>query len=131
MEPVSGQDDRERERHARDGVWLPAGGGSPQLGAFPAVGIHQRPGVKGAWPYAPCRPRPTAGWQIAEADQGRNGHYRSRTEAEPDKQMTAISADRQSVVADKRRNGRYRSRTRTVARITDRVEAKPGQPKDL
>jgi len=36
--------------------------------------------------------------------------------AEPDKQMAAISADRQSVVADKRRNGRYRSRTRTVAR---------------
>jgi hypothetical protein len=25
MEPVRGQDDRKRERHAMDGVWLPAG----------------------------------------------------------------------------------------------------------
>ena len=25
LQPVRGQDDRKRERHARDGVWLPAG----------------------------------------------------------------------------------------------------------
>jgi hypothetical protein len=105
--------------------------GSPQLGAFPAVGIRQGPGSRGHGLMPPCRPRPTAGWQIAEADQGRNGHYRSRTEAEPDKPMAAISANRQSVITDKRRNGRNRSRTRTVARTTDRVEAKTDQPKDL
>jgi hypothetical protein len=29
MEPVRGQDDRKRERHAMDGVWLPAGGRQP------------------------------------------------------------------------------------------------------
>jgi hypothetical protein len=29
MEQVRGQDDRKRERHAMDGVWLPAGGGQP------------------------------------------------------------------------------------------------------
>ena len=72
----------------------------------------------GLFPLGP--PPFTAGGQIASVGK-----------AEPDKQMAAISADRQSVIADKRRNGRYRSRTRTVARITDRVEAKPGQPKDL
>jgi hypothetical protein len=32
---VSGQDDRERERHARDGVWLPAGGERPAARGFP------------------------------------------------------------------------------------------------
>ena len=31
----------------------------PEPGAFPAVGIHQRPGVKGAWPYAPLPPPPS------------------------------------------------------------------------
>jgi hypothetical protein len=25
LQPVRGQDDRKRERHAMDGVWLPAG----------------------------------------------------------------------------------------------------------
>ena len=31
----------------------------PQPGAFPTVGIHLRPGVKGAWPYAPLPPPPS------------------------------------------------------------------------
>ena len=35
MEPVRGQDDRTRERHARDGVWLPAGGENPRARGFP------------------------------------------------------------------------------------------------
>ena len=35
MEPVRGQDDRKRERHARDGVWLPAGGENPGARGFP------------------------------------------------------------------------------------------------
>jgi hypothetical protein len=47
--------------------------GSPQRGVFPTVGIRQRPGVKGAGPFAPLPPPPTAGWQIAIADQGGTG----------------------------------------------------------
>ena len=35
MEPVRGQDDRKRERHARDGVWLPAGERRPEARGFP------------------------------------------------------------------------------------------------
>jgi len=46
----------------------------PELGAFPTVGINQRPGVKGAGPFAPLPPPPTTGGQIAIADR-----------AEPDK----------------------------------------------
>jgi len=61
-------------------------------------------------------PPSTAGGQIANVGK-----------AEPDKQMAAISANRQSAIADKRRNGRNRSRARTAAR----VEAKTDQPKDL
>jgi hypothetical protein len=46
---------------------------TPESGAFPTVGIRQRPGVKGAGPFAPLPPPPTAGWQIAQADQGGTG----------------------------------------------------------
>jgi len=35
MEPVRGQDDRKRERHAMDGVWLPTGGENPGARGFP------------------------------------------------------------------------------------------------
>jgi len=52
--------------------WMACGSrpvkGSPERGAFPTVGIHQWPGVKGAGPFAPLPPPPTAGWQIATAD---------------------------------------------------------------
>ena len=52
--------------------WMACGSrpvkGSPERGAFPTVGIHQWPGVKGAGPFAPLPPPPTAGWQIAAAD---------------------------------------------------------------
>jgi hypothetical protein len=50
----------------------------PERGAFPTVGIHQRPGVKGAGPFAPLPPPPTAGWQIAIADQGGTGSSQSQ-----------------------------------------------------
>ena len=52
--------------------WMACGSrpvkGSPERGAVPTVGIHQRPGVKGVGPFAPLPPPPTAGWQIATAD---------------------------------------------------------------
>ena len=83
---------------------------SPQLGAFPAVGIPPRSGgqigiwtgliipapiwregmdspsgceimddvTKGARPYAPLPPPPTAGWQIAPAAQGGTGSNRTQ-----------------------------------------------------
>ncbi len=35
LEPVRGQDDRKRELHARDGVWLPAGGRRPAARGCP------------------------------------------------------------------------------------------------
>ena len=57
----------------------------PEPGACPTAGIHQWPGVKGAGPFAPLPPPPTAGWQIAQADQGGTGqakisNHRSRPE---------------------------------------------------
>ena len=42
MKPVNGQDDRERQRHARDGVWRPAGEGQPAARGLP--GSRQKPG---------------------------------------------------------------------------------------
>jgi len=72
MEPVRGQDDRKRERHAMDGVWLPAGGRRPGARGFPGSRHTPRPGVKGAWPYAPLPPPPS----------GRLANHISRQRAE-------------------------------------------------
>jgi hypothetical protein len=72
MEPVRGQDDRKRERHARDGVWLPAGERRPGARGFPGSRHTPRPGVKGAWPYAPLPPPPN----------GRLANHISRQRAE-------------------------------------------------
>jgi hypothetical protein len=69
MEPVRGQDDRKRERHAMDGVWLPAGGRQPDTRGLPDSRHTPRPGVKGAGPFAPLPTPPTGGWQIAPADR--------------------------------------------------------------
>jgi hypothetical protein len=45
MEPVRGQDDRKRERHAMDGVWLPAGGRRPRARGFPGSRHTPGPGI--------------------------------------------------------------------------------------
>ena len=45
----------------------------PEHGAFPAVGIHQGQGLRGHGLMPPYRPRQAAGWQIPQADSGRNG----------------------------------------------------------
>jgi len=45
----------------------------PQPGAFPTVGINPGQGSRGHGLMPPCRPRQAAGWQIAQADSGRNG----------------------------------------------------------
>jgi hypothetical protein len=45
MEPVRGQDDRKRELHARDGVWLPAGGRRPGARGFPGSRHTLGPGI--------------------------------------------------------------------------------------
>ena len=45
LQPVRGQDDRKRERHARDGVWLPAGGRRPGARGFP--GSRHTPKARG------------------------------------------------------------------------------------
>jgi len=46
---------------------------TPQLGAFPTVGIRQGPGIAKGEAFSPlARPRQAAGWQITEADSGRN-----------------------------------------------------------
>jgi len=76
MEPVRGQDDRKRERHAMDGVWLPAGGRQPDTRGFPDSRHTPRPGVKGAGPFAPLPTPPTGGWQIASADRVGTGSIR-------------------------------------------------------
>ena len=66
MKPVNGQDDRERERHARDGVWLPAGGEQPAARGLP--GSRHTPKARdcqggGLFPLGP--PPSTTGGQIA------------------------------------------------------------------
>ena len=108
-EPVRGQDDRKRERHARDGVWLPAGGSNPRARGFP----DSRPTPRardcqggGLFPLGP--PPPTASWLIAIADQGRN---RSNTNPTP----------------------KYASRWRSSARVRARIRPqdpgmRPQQP---
>ena len=46
----------------------------PQPGAFPTAGINLRPGIAKGEAFSPlARPRQAAGWQIAQADSGRNG----------------------------------------------------------
>ncbi len=74
MEPVRGQDDRKRERHARDGVWLPAGGGQSAARGLPGSQHTPRPGIAKGEAFSPlARRRQAAGWQIAIADNGRHG----------------------------------------------------------
>ena len=57
MEPVSGQDDRERERHARDGVWLPAGEGQPAARGLPGSRHTPRPGIAKGEAFSPLARR--------------------------------------------------------------------------
>ena len=57
MESVRGQNDRKRERHAMDGVWLPADGEPPVTRSLPGSRHTPGPGVKGAGPFAPLPPR--------------------------------------------------------------------------
>ena len=92
MEPVRGQDDRKRERHAMDGVWLPAGGRRPGARGFPGSRHTLGPGIVKGEAFSPLTrrrspqvgktPLPTrrnriSAWpiyrQIAQADSGRNG----------------------------------------------------------
>jgi len=80
-ESVRGQDDRKRERHAMDGVWLPADGDPSVARGFPGSRYKPRPGVKGAGPYAPLPPPLTAGGQNASVYQ-----------AEPDQATAATSS---------------------------------------
>jgi hypothetical protein len=55
---VSGQDDRERERHARDGVWLPAGEERPGARGFADSRHKPGPGIAKGEAFSPLvRPR--------------------------------------------------------------------------
>jgi hypothetical protein len=70
MEPVSGQDDRERERHARDGVWLPAGGGQPATRGLPGSRHKPGPGIAKGEAFSPlARRRPPLVGKIASVDK--------------------------------------------------------------
>ena len=57
MEPVRGQDDRKRERHAMDGVWLPAGGGQPDTRGLPDSRHTPRPGIAKGVAFSPLARR--------------------------------------------------------------------------
>ena len=73
MEPVRGQDDRTRERHARDGVWLPAGGENPGARGLPDSRYPAKTrDCKGAGHRPFTRPRQR---QVGKSPQptGRNG----------------------------------------------------------
>ena len=78
MEPVRGQDDRKRERHAMDGVWLPAGGENPGARGFPDSRHTPGPGIAKGEAFSPlARPRQR---QVGQSSQptGRN-----RTKPDP------------------------------------------------
>ena len=80
MEPVRGQDDRERERHAMDGVWLPAGEGQSAARGLP--GSRPKPKARdcqggGLFPLGP--PPSTVGGQTAcvyQAEPDQTGRSR-------------------------------------------------------
>ena len=70
-ESVRAQEERKRERHARDGVWRPAGGEHPAARGLPGSRHPAKPrDCKGAGHRPLTRPRQAAGWQIAPADRG-------------------------------------------------------------
>jgi hypothetical protein len=57
MEPVRGQDDRKRERHAMDGVWLPAGGRRPGARGIPGSRHTLGPGIVKGEAFSPLTRR--------------------------------------------------------------------------
>ena len=92
---MRGQDDRKRERHARDGVWLPAGEEHPGTRGSPDSRHTPTARGQGGRAFCPLAAPPTAGWQIAQADQGGTGpavteHERNRTNQCPDAIHSAL-----------------------------------------
>jgi len=57
MKPVRGQDDHKRERQARDGVWLPAGGRRPGARGFPGSRHTLGPGIVKGEAFSPLTRR--------------------------------------------------------------------------
>ena len=57
MESVHGQDDRKRERHAMDGVWLPADGEPPVTRSLPGSRHKPEPGIAKGEAFSPLPPR--------------------------------------------------------------------------
>jgi hypothetical protein len=57
MQPVRGQDDRKRERHAMDGVWLPAGERRPGARGFPGSRHTLGPGIVKGEAFSPLTRR--------------------------------------------------------------------------
>jgi hypothetical protein len=84
MEPVNGQDDRERERHARDGVWLPAGGGQPAARGLPGSRHKPGPGIAKGEAFSPlARRRPPQVGKIANVGKAEPDQAKSRFESRP------------------------------------------------
>jgi hypothetical protein len=54
---VRGQDDRKRERHARDGVWLPAGEETPAARGLLDSRHTPRPGIAKGVAFSPLARR--------------------------------------------------------------------------
>jgi len=78
MEPVRGQDDRKRERHARDGVWLPAGGGNPGARGLPDSRPKPGPGIAKGEAFSPlARPRQQQVGISPQPTKGGTGQTRS------------------------------------------------------
>ncbi len=57
MESVHGQDDRKRERHAMDGVWLPADGEPPVTRSLPGSRHKPEPGIAKGEAFSPLARR--------------------------------------------------------------------------
>ena len=76
MEPVRGQDDRTRERHAMDGVWLPAGGENPGARGLPDS--RHKPTARGQGGRAFCPLAAPASGRLANRPSRRGGTGPSR-----------------------------------------------------
>ena len=73
MEPVCGQDDRKRERHAREGVWLPAGEGQHNPRGFPDSRHTSKARGQGGMALCPLAAPANGRLAILPSRRGRNG----------------------------------------------------------
>ncbi len=84
---MRGQDDRNRERHAMDGVWLPAGGRRPETRGCPGSRHKPGPGIAKGEAFSPLvRPRQR---QVGKSPQP-TGRNRTNQKSDFNQQRAAV-----------------------------------------